>query len=100
MKNIKKIIPLSLFILLLSATCLLAGCAFSDKFRVKFYVGDELYYVVKTKGNEKIKAPDDPQVDGYNFEGWYFDYTLKEKVSLDYVLRDNILVFAKFVEIS
>ena len=58
------------------------------------------HYVYEFKGRTFSAVNIEAHMDGYTFEGWYFDYTLKEKVPLDYVLRDNILVFAKFVEIS
>lgn len=99
MKRFRKIIPFALFFCLLMATCILSGCAFSNKFRVKFYVGNELYYVVKSQGNEIIKAPDDPQVDGYNFEGWYFDSALTqaydESFAENEALTTNISIYAK-----
>ncbi|MCH5163814.1 MAG: InlB B-repeat-containing protein [Clostridiales bacterium] len=74
-------------------------------FTLKFIVDGELYATVKTLGNEVIKMPDDPEKEGYIFDGWYWDngewqrpFTVNSL--LNEKLTSDMAVYAKWVDKS
>jgi uncharacterized repeat protein (TIGR02543 family) len=40
---------------------------------INFEVDGSTYNTITTTGNEEIKTPDNPEKEGYIFDGWYFD---------------------------
>ena len=43
------------------------------EFKISFIVDGKLYATVDTNGAEAIRLPVDPQKEGYEFRGWYWD---------------------------
>ena len=72
------------------------------EFKIDFIVDDVVYATVETNGEEVIKMPEDPDKEGYVFEGWYWDEGTWEKAFtanslLDAPLSSNMRVYAKFI---
>ena len=73
------------FAALLCTLILVIGCVFTFaacgmvEFKVNFVVDNEVYATINTSGNEAITMPDDPQKEGYVFDGWYWDKDSWEK---------------------
>ena len=63
---------IALVILLFIMVVMIASCG-NAKFPIHFIVDGEIYETISTKGNEKLSLPENPQKDGYIFEGWYLD---------------------------
>lgn len=55
------------------ATAVFAACGKTAEFHLNFMVDGEVYATVDTAGNETITMPRNPQKDGYDFDGWYWD---------------------------
>ncbi|MFI3330157.1 MAG: leucine-rich repeat protein [bacterium] len=72
----------------------------SNEYKIDFIVNDEVYHTIETKGNEKIEFPEDPEEDGYEFNGWYLDDTFDTKFIDTYYsnikLEKDIEVYAEF----
>ncbi len=47
-----------------------------------------------------ITLPDDPERDGYTFEGWYVDSDLSKTLSTDYLVDAEITLYAKWEAIT
>ena len=62
----------ALLLLLSTAVILLAACG-KVEFKVDFIVDDAVYATINTNGEEVIKMPNDPEKEGYLFDGWYWD---------------------------
>lgn len=93
---------LSIFALVLALTAVfgLASCG-KVEFSVNFVVDGEVYATVTTVGDEIIKMPDNPEKDGYDFDGWYWDNgTWKKPFTanslLDAPLSSDMSVYAKW----
>ncbi len=93
-----------LLICLVMLTCLtlLSACALSVSYKLYFRVDDEVYATISTTGDEVIKIPEDPEKEGYKFDGWYWDKGTWEKPFtanslLDAPISNNMSVYAKFV---
>lgn len=43
------------------------------EYSISFYLDEELFYSLKTAGNEIISLPVAPNKEDYTFKGWYFD---------------------------
>ena len=75
------------------------------EFKVDFIVDGEVYASVNTNGAETIKMPADPEKDGYEFDGWYWDKETWAKPFtanslLDAPLSNNMQVYAKWTTIE
>lgn len=93
---------LSIFILILSLGILI-GCNDSvteeiEEVRVKFIVDEEVYSSKKYEIGKKIKFPDIPYKEGYEFVGWYTndDVELKEGIKA----TTKLTLYAKFEPID
>ena len=67
---------------------------------INFIADGAVYAKTSTKGREAIKLPDNPEKEGYIFDGWYFDNEVWEKPFtanslLDTPLSIDIYVYAK-----
>ncbi len=87
-------------VVLLLFTAVLCAC-FEVEFKVDFMVDGDIYATVNTAGEKKIKIPDDPEKEGYTFDGWYWDNETWEKPFtanslLNAPLSSNMKVYAKF----
>lgn len=70
MKLYNKIIIIALFIGILIGV---GSCQKNITYDVRFI--DDISYYERTysyEKNERVRKPDDPEVDGYIFLGWYF----------------------------
>ena len=72
-------------------------------FKLNFIVDNEIVKTIDTTGNEKIALPNDPQKDGYTFDGWFWDKDVWEKPFtanslLDAPLSSDMSVYAKFTK--
>lgn len=47
-----------------------------------------------------VYPPEDPTRDGYEFAGWFEDEAFASPVSFPFVLRKNVVLFAKWEEVS
>ena len=91
----------TLLLLLLTAVVLFAACG-KVEFKVDFIVDDAVYATINTNGEEVIKMPNDPEKEGYLFDGWYWDKdSWKEPFTasslLDAPLSSNMSVYAKWI---
>ena len=72
-------------------------------FKLNFIVDNEIVTTIDTTGKEKIALPNDPQKDGYTFDGWFWDKDVWEKPFtanslLDAPLSSDMSVYAKFTK--
>lgn len=70
-------------------------------YSINFIADGAVYAKISTKGKEAIKLPDNPEKEGYIFDGWYFDNEVYEKPFtanslLDTPLLIDMYVYAKF----
>ncbi len=81
----------------------LSSCA-EVSYELNFMVDDELWDVVSTAGEETITMPDDPEKEGYVFDGWYWDKAFERPLTaqslLDAKLTKDMSVYAKFIKES
>lgn len=74
------------------------------KSNVNFYVQGSLYHTIATKGKETLTLPDNPEVYGYIFNGWFSDeaYSIPfTSASLENRWIDKDLsVYAELIEIT
>ena len=70
-----------------------------DSYKVTFISeGKELYSSYVSSG-EKISRPTpDPTKDNYKFDDWYTDETFKTKFDFNTAIKQNVSVYAKFIE--
>ncbi len=97
----KKIRMLIAFIFLL----FLGGCSFGEvSYTITFDSNGGSHVAnISADGKSKIKMPDDPILEGYEFDGWYFDNdTFKNEFVADSLVKKpitkNITVYAKWIE--
>lgn len=94
---------LSCLLLCITSLIVLSACSESHKHKINFIVNEEIYQTISTNGNESINMPENPSMEGYKFEGWYFDKNIWEdpftKDSfLDIKLTKDIFVYSKWIE--
>lgn len=75
------------------------------EFKVDFVVDGAVYATVNTNGEETIKMPNDPEKEGYIFDGWYWDKDswknpFTANSLLDAPLSDNMSVYAKWTTVE
>ena len=75
----------------------------SVEFEVQFIVDEEVYATVETSGNEAIVMPENPEKEGYTFDGWYWDKDTWERPFtgnslLNEPLLSDMVVYAKWLE--
>ena len=93
---------LSIILLLTLSSCLLS-CG-DDKFKVTFIVNGEVYSTATSSSGTDIEMPQDPEIAGYIFDGWYIDST-KWSVAFDeHYLKNNVFstdlfVYSKWIAI-
>ena len=103
-KGISKFLTLciaSMFILFVGS-CSFVENEFSTG--VVFYVNNKVYDKVLTSGKDVIILPEDPNVDGYRFEYWYYINQDNEEVKfssqslLSIKINVDFKVYAKFTD--
>ncbi len=70
-------------------------------FKLQFIVDGEIYATIDTAGEETIRLPDDPEKNGYIFDGWYWDENTWERpFTADSLLNEKLTsdmsVYAKW----
>ncbi len=75
------------------------------EYTVTFVVEGVEYHSIASAGGEALRLPAAPKMEGYSFDGWYFDEGVwSERLTAnsfaDEYLTDNLVVYARFVEIS
>ena len=100
----KVLLALFCLTLVFSITVGLVSCE-KVEFKVDFVVDDQIYSSINTRGEETIKMPNDPEKEGYIFDGWYWDKDSWKKPFtanslLDAPLSDNMSVYAKWTTIE
>ena len=65
-------------------------------YTVKFYSDSTLYTTEYFLKSEVVQAPEMPTKEGYKFDGWYQDSTLKEAYNFASAKDFDFLLFAKF----
>ena len=93
-----------LLLIVLSFVITLTACG-KVEFKVDFVVDGAVYATVNTNGEETIKMPNDPEKEGYIFDGWYWDKDswknpFTANSLLDAPLSDNMSVYAKWTTIE
>ena len=74
-------------------------------YSINFIADGAVYAKISTKGKEVIKLPDNPEKEGYIFDGWYWDNEVYEKPFtanslLDTPLLIDMYVYAKSTPIA
>ncbi|MBR5241947.1 MAG: InlB B-repeat-containing protein, partial [Clostridia bacterium] len=88
-----------LFCLLILAALILglSSCGKAE-YNLTFVVDGKLYATVKAVENEPVKAPDDPEKDGYTFGGWYFDNGVWQMpFATDQPISGEVSLYAKWL---
>ena len=103
MKN--KFLTLLFAAIILPCTIMFSACGANndsnEKYNINFIVNEEVYSTIETSGNEYITLPENPQLGGYEFAGWFFDKDvwqneLKTSTYANKGLTKNVNVFARF----
>ena len=63
---------------------------------VYYYDGETLVNTVEYEKGSAMSAYVPDEKDGYDFDGWYLDEELTQKVSENYVVNDNVSVYGKW----
>ena len=97
----RSVLKVSTFLMLLLAVVMVFAACGKMEFKVDFIVDDAIYATINTNGEEVLKMPNDPEKDGYVFDGWYWDKdSWKKPFSanslLDAPLSSNMSVYAKW----
>ncbi len=97
MKKRISLIVLSLLMLVM----VIAGCGKIAEFDISFISDGETVHTITTSGEERITLPQNPQKEGYVFEGWYWDdVTYQNPFTasslLNQQLTANMSVYAKW----
>lgn len=91
-----------LFVLFILISFLLVACGQDAKYTIHFDSnGGSEVSSIKTNGNESINLPDDPEKEGYQFDGWYkdnntFRKSFSENSLLGEPINSDITVYAKW----
>ncbi|MFA5561486.1 MAG: leucine-rich repeat protein [Eubacteriales bacterium] len=91
----------AVLLIVLTVVLTLAACVERAGFRVSFITDGETYHTLHTNGGEAIQMPSDPQKDGYDFDGWFWDrgegeQAFDENALLEEPLSANVSVYAKW----
>lgn len=91
-----------LLLLMFFPVTLLSSCNEKDTvYELNFMVDGEIYETIETLGCEEIILPEDPEKDGYVFDGWYADEEYEEpflKDSLiDVILICDVNIYSKWI---
>ena len=98
----KKILSILITILAVCTLMLtMTACSGKVKFKINFFVDNEIYATIDTSGAEIIQMPENPTKEDYIFDGWFWDKDVWEKPFtanslLDAPLLSDMSVYAKF----
>ena len=93
---------LTFFVGIVALIYILSGCGTSIDFKINFEVDGEILTTVSTSGYKPISMPDNPEKDGYTFDGWFWDKDEWERPFtanslLNESLTSNMTVYAKWI---
>ena len=79
-----------------------SGCK-NVEFELNFIVDNSIYYTIDTSGQEVISLPENPQKEGFIFDGWYWDYNIWSKPFtanslLNEPLNSDMSVYARWID--
>lgn len=99
-----KIRYLMLIVLIFPCLVILSACNNIEGYKINFMIDDEIYGTKEISQYDTIIVPDNPQKEGYNFDGWYWDnnewnYPYTTNSLLNTPLEKEMNVYAKFVKI-
>lgn len=108
MKTARKITLSCICLLLVFCTSFLitsCGDEAPQLFNLTFKVDGEDYQTTETSGAERITIPQDPEKEGYSFDGWYWDEGVWAKPFtanslLNAPITSNMAIHAKFSPIE
>lgn len=100
----KRVVLVIVAILSMLTVCTfgLSACGPEIKnFKLSFKIGEEVYATITTNGEEAITIPEDPEKEGYVFDGWFWDKDVWAKPFtanslLDAPISSDMSVYAKF----
>jgi len=69
----------------------------STKITVEFNVDGEIIETITTTGKVSADKLPTPEKEGYIFDGWYHDSSLKEKVTGDITAKENITLYGHWI---
>jgi len=97
-----KIVALSLFIACL--TIFTSACKKEEEFKLEFIVNGEVYETIILDGSE-YTMPEDPEIEGMFFDGWYTDniffaMQFDIRTLTNSTITSDIRVYAKFIQLS
>ena len=72
-----------------------AGAAI-EYVNVSYYDGATLVNTVEYEKGSKIEAYVPAEKDGYDFDGWYLDQELSQKVGENYIVNEDVSVYGKW----
>ena len=102
----KKILSILITILAVCTLMLtMTACTNKVKFKINFFVDNEIYATIDTRGAEIIPMPENPTKEDYIFCGWFWDKDVWEKPFtansfLDARLLRDMSVYARFAPIE
>ncbi len=67
---------------------------------VTFVIDEKNSEKVTVDQGEKVKAPADPELEGYTFEGWFTDKACTKSYDFNTKVNSSITLYAKFVAIE
>ena len=67
---------------------------------VKYYDGETLINTAEYEKGSAIEAYIPAEKDGYDFDGWYLDRELTQKLSENYIVDEDVSVYGKWTEKS
>ena len=106
MKIIKKL----LLLLPIFSLALITSCGENDnpnnnqiekeEYSIDFVVNGITINNIKVKEGNAIKLPNEPNITGYTFEGWFLDQEFKNKLPDNYIPNGNITIYGKATPIE
>lgn len=87
------------------SACIFTACSDSGngktEYKISFIVGGNLYDTLNTAGNEVLTLPENPEMSGYTFDGWYQDNNVwlvpfTSNSFADAPLSQDLRVYAKW----
>ncbi len=67
---------------------------------VLFTVDDTTYFSKMVKENEKVTPPQNPQKEGYSFEGWFTNKNFDVKYDFNKNVNNDLILYAKFNKLN
>lgn len=79
----------------------LVGYIIFKKYRINFYDANLTVLLSKYyKANQEIIYPENFELSGYQFDGWYLDANFEKKFDLVKMPKQNLKVYGKWVKLE